>query len=172
MPRAALRDPIYRRRRFSAEIIELRVRWYGTYRLSYRDLAEMMADRGVVVTHTTIMRRVTACPEYEKRWARFAMPGGTSWRMDETSVRVGGRHYYLYRAVDREGKSVDSLLCRDRTIESAQAFLRKAMATQGAGWPSNIWTGIRPAIAQCGCSGTRTIVGDGLRFEIGATSTT
>ena len=58
MPRAAPRDAIYRRRRFSPETIELRVRWYITYRLSYRDLAAMMAERGVAVTHTTILRWV------------------------------------------------------------------------------------------------------------------
>lgn len=139
MPHAVPRDAIYRRRRFSAEIIELCVRWYVTYRLSYRDLAEMMADRGVLVTHTTIMRWVFRyVPEYERRWARFATPVGTSWRMDETSVSVRGGRCYLYRAVDREGKSVDSLLCRERTMESAQAFLRKAIGTEGAGWPSKI----------------------------------
>ena len=52
------RDPIYRGRRFKTETIELCVRWYITYRLSYRDLVAMMAERGVVVSHTTIMRWV------------------------------------------------------------------------------------------------------------------
>jgi acetyltransferase-like isoleucine patch superfamily enzyme len=56
MTRAVARDPIYRRRRFSTETIELCVRWYITYRLSYRDLVAMMAERGIVVSHTTIMR--------------------------------------------------------------------------------------------------------------------
>jgi transposase-like protein len=139
MPRATPRDAIYRGRRFSVEVIELCVRWYITYRLSYRDLAAMMAERGVAVTHTTIMRWVLRyVPEYEKRWARFARPVGSSWRMDETSVSIRGRAHYLYRAVDREGNSVDSLLCSERTMEAAQAFLRKAVATPGAGWPSTI----------------------------------
>jgi transposase-like protein len=67
------RDPIYRARRFSAETIELCVRWYITYRLSYRDLAAMLAERGTLVSHTTIMRWVLRyVPEYERRWARFA----------------------------------------------------------------------------------------------------
>jgi hypothetical protein len=77
MRRAASRDPIYRRRRYSPEIIELCVRWYITYRLSYRDLVAMMAERGVSVSHTTLLRWVLRyVPEYERRWARFARPGG------------------------------------------------------------------------------------------------
>jgi transposase-like protein len=139
MPRATPRDPIYRRRRFSVDVIEVCVRWYITYRLSYRDLAAMMAERGVSVTHTTIMRWVLRyVPEYERRWARFARPVGSSWRMDETSVSIRGGPHYLYRAVDREGKSVDSLLCSERTTEAAQAFFRKAVATPGVGWPRTI----------------------------------
>ena len=109
------RDPIYRGRRFKSETIELCVRWYITYRLSYRDLAAMMAERGIVVTHTTIMRWVLRyVPEFEKRWDRFARPVSTSWRMDETAVSVRGGLHYLYRAVDKQGKSVGSLLRADR----------------------------------------------------------
>ena len=69
------RDAIYRGRGFQTKTIELCVRWYITYRLSYRDLAAMMAERGVVVSHTTIMRWVLHyVPEYERRWNRFARP--------------------------------------------------------------------------------------------------
>ena len=139
MTQAIARDPIYRHRRFQPEIIELCVRWYLTYRLSYRDLVAMMAERGVAVTHTTIMRWVLRyVPEYGKRWARFSRPVESSWRMDETTVSIRGGAHYLYRAVDREGKSVDSLLCSERTTEAARAFLQKAVATPGAGWPSTI----------------------------------
>jgi len=113
------RDAIYRRRRFSAETIELCVLWYFTYRLSYRDLAAMMAERDVIVSHTTIMRWVLRYgPEYECRWARFFRPPGVSWRMDETAVSVRGGRHYLFRAVDKSGKSIGSLLCN----ESAQAL--------------------------------------------------
>jgi transposase-like protein len=125
----AVRDPMYRGRRFSPETIELCVRWCLTYRLSYRDLVAMMAERGIVVSHTTIMRWVLHyVPEYERRWARFARSPGSSWRMDETTVSVRGGRHYLYRAVDRAGKSVASLLCSDRSMESAQAFLRAAVS--------------------------------------------
>ena len=72
---------MYRCRRFDAEIIELCVRWYITYRLSYRDLVAMMAERGIAVSHTTIHRWVIRyVPEFEKRWNRFACRAGASWR--------------------------------------------------------------------------------------------
>ncbi len=133
------RDPIYRGRRFQNETIELCVRWYITYRLSYRDLAAMMAERGVVVSHTTIMRWVLRyVPEYEERWDRFARPVNSSWRMDETAIRVRGKSACLYRAVDKHGKSVDSLLREDRGIDAAQAFFRKAVTTQQSTWPRKV----------------------------------
>ena len=139
MPRAASRDPIYYRRRSPAEVIELCVRWYLTYKLSYRDLVAMMAERDVAVTHTTIMRWVQRyVPEFERRWARFSRPVGSSWRMDETALAIRGEWRYLYRAVDRDGKSVHSLLCEDRTVDSAQEFFRQAVKVAGSGWPEKV----------------------------------
>ncbi len=139
MTRCAARDPIYRGRRFSAGTIELCVRWYITYRLSYRDLVAMMAEQGIVVSHTTIMRWVLRyVPEYERRWARFARSPGSSWRMDETVLPVRGGRHNLYRAVDRRGKSVASLLCDDRSMEAAQAFFRAAVSQAGVPWPEKI----------------------------------
>src|ERR1700719_5379228 len=105
------RDAIYVQRQFDTEIIVLRVRWYITYRLSYRDLVAMMAERGIVVSHTTIHRWVIRyVPEFEKRWNRFARPVNTSWRVDETYIRIQGKWNYLYCAVDKHGKTVDFLL--------------------------------------------------------------
>jgi len=139
MIKLAARDPIYRGRRFSPETIELCVRWYITYRLSYRDLVAMMAEQGIGVSHTTIMRWVLHyIPEYERRWARFARSPGSSWRMDETAVAVRGGRHYLYRAVDRRGKSVASLLCADRSMEAAQAFFHTAVSQAGVPWPEKI----------------------------------
>jgi transposase-like protein len=133
------RDPIYRGRRFQTETIELCVRWYITYRLSYRDLAAMMAERGIVVSHTTIMRWVLRyVPEYERRWDRFARPLNPSWRMDETAVSVRGGLHYLYRAVDKHGKSVGSLLRADRGMEAAQEFFRTAVAANQFRWPTTV----------------------------------
>jgi len=139
MPKAQDRDPIYRQRRFPAEVIETCVRWYITYRLSYRDLAAMMAEQGITVSHTTILRWVLRyVPEYEARWARYTKPVNSSWRMDETAVRVRGANHYLYRAVDKYGKSVDSLLCAGRDRAAAEAFFESAVAKQGAVWPDKV----------------------------------
>ena len=139
MTQAIERDPIYRGRRFQTETIELCVRWYITYRLSYRDLAAMMAERGVVVSHTTIMRWVLRyVPEYEERWNRFARPVNSSWRMDETAVSVRGGLHYLYRAVDKRGKTVGSLLRADRGMDAAQQFFRNAVATNRLQWPTTV----------------------------------
>jgi transposase-like protein len=127
---AIARDPIYRGRRFQSEIIELCVRWYLTYRLSYRDLVEMLAERGVVVSHTTIYRWVQQyVPEFDRRWSRYAKAVHPSWRVDETAISVRGGHRYLYRAVDKFGKTVDSLLCADRSVWAARAFFSKAVRT-------------------------------------------
>ncbi len=139
MTQAISRDAIYRRRRFQSETIELCVRWYITYRLSYRDLVGMMAERGIIVSHTTIMRWVMRyVPEFEKRWARYARSVHSSWRVDETAVSVRGGPHYLYRAVDKHGKSVGSLLRADRGIDAAQAFFRSAVATQQSRWPRKV----------------------------------
>jgi len=139
MTKPIARDPIYRRRRFEVEIIELCVRWYITYRLSYRDLVAMMAERGLAVSHTTILRWVIRyVPEFEKRWSRWARDLHSSWRVDETYIRVRGKWHYLYRAVDKRGKTVDFLLRPDRGIAAAQAFFRKALATSLPRWPRKI----------------------------------
>jgi len=139
MTQAIESDPIYRGRRFQTETIELCVRWYITYRLSYRDLAAMMAERGVVVSHTTIMRWVLRyVPEYERRWDRFARSVNSSWRMDETAVCVRGGLHYLYRAVDKHGKSVGSLLRADRSTDAAKEFFRNALATNRFRSPTTV----------------------------------
>jgi len=74
MPQPIERDPIYRGRRFKTETIELCVRWYITYRLRYRDLAAMMAERGIVVAHTTIMRWVLRCEPRWSPWGKILNP--------------------------------------------------------------------------------------------------
>ena len=133
------RDAIYRRRRFPREVIEGRVRWYLTYRISYRDLVALMAEWGVHVSHTTIMRWVFRyVPEYEKRWNRRAKPVGSSWRVDETYIRTRPKTGYLYRAVDKQGKTVESLFQTSRGIAAAMAFFRKAAASSAPRWPRKI----------------------------------
>ena len=79
---------LFKGRHFDQEIIVLCVRWYLTFKLSSRDLVQMMAERGITLTHTTILRWVQRyVPEFEKRWSRYARPAGDSWRADETYLK-------------------------------------------------------------------------------------
>jgi transposase-like protein len=128
-----LSPSLFRGRHFDRVIIILSVRWYISYKLSYRDLVEMLAERGVILSHTTILRWVQYyVPEFEKRWRRYARPVGTSWRVDETYIRVHGRWTYLYRAVDQRGLTVDFLLSEHRDIAAARRFFRRAIERHGA----------------------------------------
>ncbi|HXP88318.1 MAG TPA: IS6 family transposase [Bryobacteraceae bacterium] len=102
-------EDLFKGRHFDRQIIVLCVSWYTSFKLSLRDLVMMMADRGISVTHTTILRWVQRyLPEFEKRWRRYARCVGGSWRMDETYIKVHGHWVYLYRAVDKAGQTVDS----------------------------------------------------------------
>ena len=92
----------------------------------------MIAERGISLAHTTFMCWIQRyVPEFEKRWNRFACRAGASWRVDETCVKNKGRWTYLYRAVDKEGKTVDFLLRAKRDVAAAKAFFRRAFKSQG-----------------------------------------
>ena len=117
---------------FEKEIIPWGVRWYVAYPISYRQLEEMRQERGVAVDHATLNRWVLKyAPEVEKQFRRRQQPVGKSWRMDETYVRSKGQSKYLYRAVDKEGRTVDFLLTPHRDRAAAEAFLHKAIRNQG-----------------------------------------
>ena len=92
-----------------------------------------MAERGVTVVHTTVMRWVQRyVPVFEKQWKKYARPVGSSWRVDETYIRVRGRWTYLYRAVDKQGQTVDFLLSEKRDIAAAKRFFIKAIGNNEA----------------------------------------
>src|SRR5258708_14907643 len=90
-------EELFEGRHFDREVIILCMRWYLRFKLSLRDLVEMMAERGLSMAHTTIMRWVQQyAPEFEKRWRRFAQAVGRSWRVDETSVKIRGEGCYRH----------------------------------------------------------------------------
>ena len=102
----------FKGRHFTGEVILWAVRWYCRYGISYRDLEEMLSERGIDVDHTTIYRWVQRyAPEMEKRLRWFWRRGfDPSWRLDETYVKVRGKWTYLYRAVDKRGDTIDFYL--------------------------------------------------------------
>lgn len=125
-------DKLFKGRHFERDLVILCVRWYLRYKPSYRDLVEMRAERGLTIAHTTIMRWVQRyVPEFEKRWNRYASKVGQSWGVDETYLKVQGQCVYLYRAVDRNGNTVDFRLSPKRDVAAAKAYPRKVLKTQG-----------------------------------------
>ncbi len=115
-------------RHFEGQIILLCVRWYLRYSLSYRDLEEMMAERGLGVDHTTIYRWVQRyAPELEKRCRPHLKLTNDSWRVDETYIKVKGEWMYLYRAVDSAGNTLEFMLSENRDTQAAKRVLSKAL---------------------------------------------
>jgi len=116
-------------RHFRGELILGCVRWYCKYGISYRDLEEMMLERGLDVDHTTFYRWVQHyAPKMEKRLRYYWRPTlGYSWRVDETYIKVKGQWKYLYRAVDKRGNTIDFYLSSTRNTKAAKRFFGKAL---------------------------------------------
>jgi putative transposase len=117
---------------FEREVILWGIRWYVAYPISYRQLEEMMGERGVDIDHSTLNRWVLKyVPLLEKQFRANKRPVGSSWRLDEIYVKVKGAWKYLYRAVDKAGATVDFLMTAKRDGKAALRFLRKAIRHNG-----------------------------------------
>src|SRR5881394_768590 len=115
--------------RFPPEIIVLALRWYLRFGLSYRDVEELLAERGVEVDHVTVFRWVQRFTPLLADAARFTRHApGDRWYVDETYVKVNGVWRYVYRAVDQYGQVIDVLVSPRRDAEAARRFLRRALS--------------------------------------------
>ena len=121
-------------RHFEAEIILLCVRWYLRYSLSYRNLEEMMRERGLHVDHTTIYRWVQRyAPEIDRRCRPYLKPTTDSWRVDETYIKVKKVWLYLYRAEDSQVNILEFLLSPHELLKRPNASSRERLMRRRSG---------------------------------------
>ena len=133
---------------YEGEIILLNVRWYCSYGLSYRNLVEMMEERGLDLAHTTIMRWVHEyAPQIDKKIRPYLKRTCDSWRVDETYIKVKGKWTYLYRAVDKEGNTLDFLLRAKRDAKAASRFFKKVLKAKHTQTPRVINVDKNPALS-------------------------
>ncbi|AXY11359.1 IS6 family transposase (plasmid) [Bacillus thuringiensis LM1212] len=133
------KENLFKWKHYQPDIILLTIRWYLRYNLSFRDLVEMMEERGLSLAHTTIMRWVHQYgPELKKRIRKHLKPTNDSWRVDETYLKIKGKKMYLYRAVDSEGNTIDFYLSQRRNAKAAKRFLKKALTSCHATKPRTI----------------------------------
>lgn len=117
---------------FPRHVILHAVYFYLRYAVSLRDLEEIMAERGIVVDHATLSRWVVKfSPLVALEVHRRKKPSAISWRMDETYLKVRGQWMYLYRAVDRDGKTLDFMLSERRGTAAATQYFAKTLASSG-----------------------------------------
>ena len=115
--------------RFPPDVIVVAVRWYLRFGLSYRDVEELLIERGVEVDHVTVYRwvqRFTPLLAEAARPCRHAV--GDRWQADETYVKVAGRWRYVYRAIDQFGQVIDVFVSPQRDTAAARRFLERAIA--------------------------------------------
>ena len=123
---------MFKWRHFEPAVITCAVGWYLRFSLSYRNVEELLTERGLPADHTTIWRWVLRyAPELSKRCRRKLKPTNGSWRVDETYIRVKGKWTYLYRAVDSAGATIDFLLAARRDAAAAKRFFQNALLVPG-----------------------------------------
>ena len=126
-----MNNNLFKWKHFSKDIILLCVRWYLKYPLSLRDLEEIMSERGIKVSHTTIMRWIHQYSLIiDERVRKHIKLTNDSWRMDETYIRIKGKNAYLYRAVDSHGDTIDFLVSEKRDKRAARRFFKKALRAE------------------------------------------
>ncbi|WP_448785228.1 IS6 family transposase [Brucella intermedia] len=117
---------------FPKSVILYAVFFYVRYSVSYRDLQEIMAERGVEIDHATLNRWVVKySPQIAVQAQRRKRPTLGSWRVDETYITVKGKWAYLYRAVDRDGQTLDFMLSERRNLGAARRFFKRTIASNG-----------------------------------------
>jgi IS6 family transposase len=117
---------------FPDDLIALAVRWYVRYRLSYADVVEWLAERGIRVDRSTVYRWVQHfLPLFREAARAHRHPVGAKWRVDETYIRLQGRWTYIYRAIDEDGQVVDAYFSERRNAKAAQAFFDRALTETG-----------------------------------------
>ena len=122
----------FSRRAFPDDVIALAVRWYVRYRLSYAEVSEWLAERGIMVDQSTIHRWVQHyLPLFGEAARRYRQPVSRDWRVDETYARIRGHWHYIYRAIDGRGQIVDAYVSPTRDRQAARAFLERAIASTG-----------------------------------------
>ena len=149
---------LFKWRQFEPEMILLAVGWYLRFSLSYRDVEELLAERGLLVDYVTVWRWVQRyAPQIQRRLRPRLRPTNDSWRVDETYIRVKGKWVYLYRAVDSSGATIDFLLSAKRDAAAAERFLAKALGGENHPAPRVINTdehaGYPPAIERLKAAG-------------------
>src|ERR1700692_4471141 len=122
---------LFKWRQFEPEVILLAVGWYLRFSLSYRDVEDLLAERGLRADHVTVWRWVQRyAPEMERRLRSRLKTTNDSWRVDETYTWGKGKWRYLYRAVDSSGATLDFLLSAKQDAAAAKRFLAKALGRQ------------------------------------------
>jgi len=120
-------------RHFPKDIILMAVRWYVTYPLSYRNIEDLIAERGVKVDHATVNRwTIHYSPQLENEFRRkYKKQTNRSWRMDETYLKIKGKDVYLYRAVDKFGNTIDFMVSEKRDKKAVIRFFKKSIGQHG-----------------------------------------
>jgi transposase, IS6 family len=141
---------LFKWRQFEPEVILMAVGWYLRFSLSYRDVEELLAERGLRADHVTVWRWVQRyAPELDRCLRKRLKATNDSWRVDETYIRVKGKWVYLYRAVDSTGATIDFLLSAKRDAAAAERFLAKALGGEDHPAPRVINTDKHAAYPRC-----------------------